>query len=239
MGYIEYKKNLPKSDRILDYMFYKIFANYTKKMDGVFDFEGTQLKYFNHHYNKTWLNERQIEIPIFEKLIAKYIVNTNNILEIGNTYNHYYYFRHDVIDKYEKAHGVFNDDFPNEIDFTKKYDCIFSISTFEHIGYNEKDFYADGFIYDFNKALKAIRTAYSMLNKHGLLAISFTIGFNDFLDENIIKNPVFGFDKAYYYKRYAPDIWLNVDKALLQFRNESDRHTNITRECFIGYVYKR
>src|SRR6202034_3735504 len=91
--------------------------------------------YFYHRYNYTWKNERTIEIPIIWDIIRK---NPNKeILEVGNVLSHYYQVHHTILDKYEKGDNVINEDV---IDFNpkKKYDLIVSISTLEHVGWDEE-----------------------------------------------------------------------------------------------------
>ena len=48
----------------------------------------------------------------------------------------YYKFEHDIVDKYEKKKGIINQDI---VDYKpdKKYDLIISISTLEHVGWDE------------------------------------------------------------------------------------------------------
>ena len=81
------------------------------------------------------MNERSIEVPIVME-----IVNQNKgkrILEIGNVLSNYYKVSHDIVDKYEKAPNVINQDV---VDFktNEKYDLIVSISTLEHVGWDEE-----------------------------------------------------------------------------------------------------
>ena len=59
-----------------------------------------------------------------------------NILEVGNVLSHYFRVHHDVIDKYEKTNGVINID-AVDFDPPKRYDLIVTISTLEHVGWNE------------------------------------------------------------------------------------------------------
>jgi hypothetical protein len=229
MCYLEKKMKKSIVSRMLDYSFYNFYNRFTKVKNGTFEFADCKLPYFNHMYNSTWLNERQLEIPIFTHIINN--TNSLNILEIGNTYNHYHAFEHDIIDKYEKGNNVINED----ITFyktDKKYDLIFSISTFEHIGYNENE------PYDFEKVKDAIKNTVSMLNHNGLFVFSFALGWNNKLDEMIIKNQQIKIDKMLFYKRYYHDNWLKVDKNVLQFVYDSDRHQRISRELFIGFIDK-
>ena len=59
-----------------------------------------------------------------------------NIFEVGSVLSHYFPINHDVLDKYEKGHGVINQDV---VDFKphNKYDLIVSISTLEHVGFDD------------------------------------------------------------------------------------------------------
>lgn len=84
---------------------------------------------------KTWHGERAVEIAIVLEMVKKY--QGMNILEIGNVLSHHVKFEHDVLDKYEIAKGVINEDI---VDFKsdKKYDLIVSVSTIEHVGWDEK-----------------------------------------------------------------------------------------------------
>src|SRR3990167_11221224 len=100
-----------------------------------FTFQGSQYNYFFHKYNVAWRNERTVEIPIIKKFVDEY--KGKNILEVGNVLSHYFLVRHDIIDKYEKAKNVFNQDI-TEYKLEKKYDLIISVSTLEHVGWEEK-----------------------------------------------------------------------------------------------------
>lgn len=103
-----------------------------------FSFNSHKLKYFFHSYNNFGITERAIEIPVVQYYLES--GNYHNILEIGNVTNHYYEnFRHifsnvrkTVVDKFEIGNGVINKDI---IDYVpdRKFDFIFSISTFEHM----------------------------------------------------------------------------------------------------------
>lgn len=99
-----------------------------------FKYQNKTFNYFSHPHNNTALNERAIEIPIIMGEIRESA--SKNILEIGNVLSHYFLPEWTILDKYEKAKGVINEDifefFPDE-----KYDLIVSISTFEHIGFDE------------------------------------------------------------------------------------------------------
>ncbi|MEK6586221.1 MAG: hypothetical protein AABZ24_07730, partial [Nitrospirota bacterium] len=100
-----------------------------------FQFDGREYEYLYHPYNRTWKNERGVEIPIFRELLLKY--EGKRVLEVGNVLSHYFPIRHEVIDKYEVSSGVINQDI---VEFVPqdKYDLIISISTLEHVGWDEQ-----------------------------------------------------------------------------------------------------
>ncbi|MEK6899467.1 MAG: hypothetical protein AABW79_05210 [Nanoarchaeota archaeon] len=144
-----------------------------------FIFNGKNYRYFYALYNATWTAERKIEIPIFEDIVKS---SSGEILEVGNVLNHYFPFNHEVIDKYEIAKGVINVDV---IDFKpkRKYDLIVSISTIEHVGFDEKN-------KDKDKPEKAILHLLGLLKTKGKLIISYPVGYNPGLDATI-ENPPF------------------------------------------------
>jgi hypothetical protein len=98
-----------------------------------FYFRGQELACFYHNYNTTWANERQVEIPVVLSYLKE---QKGRILEIGRVTPHYFKTQWTVLDKFEKGERVINEDI---LTFSpkKKYDFIFSISTFEHIGFDD------------------------------------------------------------------------------------------------------
>ena len=92
------------------------------------------------------MNERAIEVPIVWKIVSEY--SEGRILEVGNVLSHYFSVCHDILDKYEKADGVINQDVVN-FWAPNKYELIVSISTLEHVGWDESP-------RDPNKILRAI-----------------------------------------------------------------------------------
>lgn len=152
---------------------------YHKLIDRSFLFEGHPLPYcvrFNRFVN----SERLVEIPIvLEKIRHNRI---NKCLEVGNTINNYYSFLHEVVDKYEMRHSVINSDIV-EFNPNKKYDIIFSISTVEHIGFDEREKKP-------GKATLAINKMLNLLADHGSLIITVPLGYNPEIDNFILNNPL-------------------------------------------------
>lgn len=137
-----------------------------------FSFRGETYRYFRHPYNTTWLHERAVEIPVVFGLVRKY--REGRVLEVGNVLSHYFPIGHEVIDKYEPGDRVINQDI---LDFEPPagYDLIASISTLEHIGWDETP-------RDPDKVIAAVDRLRSWLAPGGRLVFTFPIGYNSDLD---------------------------------------------------------
>src|SRR5215204_6122781 len=105
-----------------------------KRRSRTFRFRGESYEYLLHRYQVAGLTERTVEIPIAAQLVRK--SGGGSVLEIGNVLSHYVDVAHDVVDKYEVAPGVENADVV-DLRPGKHYDLIVSISTLEHVGWNE------------------------------------------------------------------------------------------------------
>jgi hypothetical protein len=167
---------------------------------GSFIFNGQSLPYFVHSYNTTWRCERAVEIPIIWPLVRLY--QDKNVLEVGNVLSHYFSVGHDIVDKYEKAEGVIHEDAlffnPN-----KTYDLIVSISTLEHIGWDETPREPE-------KVLLCIHHLKSLLSSGGLIVFSVPSGYNPYLDD-ILRRKAVGSARYYHLKRTAADRWKQSD----------------------------
>ena len=163
-----------------------------------FSIQGNKYHYF--HSLNTWENERCIEIPIIRSFIGKNI--GKNILEIGNVFSNYYPFNHDIVDKYEEAKSVINHDV---VDFStnKRYNLIFSISTLEHVGFDEQP-------KDSTKILRSIENLISLLEIGGKIIITLPLGYNLEMDKMISESKI-PFTEVFYMKRVSKDNqWLEV-----------------------------
>lgn len=163
-----------------------------------FTFNNKKYRYYYNKYNHTWMNERTVEIPI---IIDEIKSSGGEILEIGNVLNHYYPFEHTIVDKYEKANGVVNKDV---VDFNlkNKYDLIISISTIEHVGWDEE-------LQDPNKIPVAIKNMKKHLKKGGKIILTVPIGHNPYLDNLIEEKKLFS--KLYFLKRQFMNRWKQVE----------------------------
>jgi hypothetical protein len=176
----------------------------TFKKNRTFLFENQELKYFYSEYNVTWKNERAVEIPIVCHLLK---TRTGKLLEVGNVLSHYFDNNHDVVDKFEKGDGVLNEDI-TEVRLAKNYDTIVSISTLEHIGWDEN---AKGKrLNDQEKIPRAIDAMKNFLLPGGTIIITVPIGFNPHLDKLIGKRKL-NFYKESFLHRISRDTWIETD----------------------------
>jgi hypothetical protein len=178
-------------------LLYFVYCRKVRRQNTIL-FQGKTYRYLDT--DKTWYNERAVEIPIIMKLVRKYL--GKNILEIGNVLSHHLRFEHDITDKYEIAKGVANADVA---DFTseKKYDLIVSISTLEHVGWNEKP-------RDDMKIPRAIENLKTLTSPGKTIVITLPLGYNPVLD-NLFKEGALLFSKQYYLLRISKgNVWKEV-----------------------------
>lgn len=170
--------------------------------DKTFVFDGQTFEYLYHFYSMTWKNERGIEIPIFQDLIRAR--HGKRILEVGNVLAHYAPIQHDVVDKYEVEPGVINQDI---IEFApaEKYDLIVSISTLEHVGWDEQP-------REPAKLLQAIEHLRNRcLAPGGTIVASLPLGYNDYFN-NLLKTGKTPFTEQHFLKRVSKrNYWIETD----------------------------
>lgn len=180
---------------------------------------GTQsISYLDHPYNSTWSNERCIEIPFFQSLLAS-LPKGSKILEVGHTLTHYVPSNHQIIDKYEPGLGVQNVDILEYQDSTR-FDLIFAISTIEHIGVHEEDTRA-------NKVVFALKHMRSLLTTTGSLWVSFPAGVNPDLDR-VMRNRELPWKECYFFRRDRWNRWSqsNLKEYLSAQYNTPFPHAN-------------
>jgi SAM-dependent methyltransferase len=142
---------------------------------GSFTWDGRSYQLFRHGYHYTWMNERAVEVPIFRALLAGH--DPARVLEVGNVLSHYGPLNHAVVDRYERAEGVVNRDVM-EIGPPGPLDLIVSISTLEHVGWDEEP-------RDPDKAARAIEHLRGLLAPGGRLVFSVPAGYNPGLDRRL------------------------------------------------------
>jgi hypothetical protein len=168
-----------------------------------FRFRGETLPYLLHRYNMTWASERCVEVPIARSSAQKH--SPERTLEIGNVLAHYGAVSHDILDKFEKGPGVINQDV---LSFRPKklYSLIISVSTFEHIGYDDEAIGSSA-----EKIKAAIKTCLQWLDPTGELIITVPIGYNPELDLLLRENKLGAADEWYLRKHGRLD-WRECSK---------------------------
>jgi len=172
-----------------------------------FKIDGERYHYFINIYNAV-VGERVVEIPFTIAFLKKNNYEKKRILEVGDVLSHYFRFKHKIIDKYERGIDVDNVDI---VDFNpnEKYDIIISISTVEHIGYDER-------IKKIGKSKKAIQKIIDLLDNNGIALITVPLGYNPEID-SFIKNNEIEFSKKYFLKRVSHlNLWeeTNMEEAM-------------------------
>jgi hypothetical protein len=144
------------------------------KPNQTFEFAGARYPYFYHPFNLTWANERCVEIPLARAVLEGF--RSRRVLEVGNVLGHY--FPHGVarvvVDKYERRPGVVNVDI---LDYRAEspFDLVVSVSTLEHIGWDEP-------VRDAGKIPAAVQKLKSLVARGGTLFLTASLGYNPFLD---------------------------------------------------------
>jgi hypothetical protein len=159
-----------------------------------FSFRGASYNYLCHRFNSTWQNERAVEIPIAQAFVDG--SRGQRILEVGHVLGHYGPVDHDVLDKYEPGEKIIHEDAAT-FRPSKKYDIIVSVSTMEHVGWDEAPRDPEALLRAFTNLAK------NCLSPGGTLIVTVPLGYNDFLDLCLLSGRL-RFDEAYYMKRVGP-----------------------------------
>lgn len=217
----------------LEYSFEKIFSPilhvyYNRlKRSKHFLFEDKSHNYFYHKYRSTWANERIVEIPIFKNLADK--AKSEEVLEIGNVLSHYFDVKHDILDKYENLPHIIKEDILSYKP-EKKYKLIISISTFEHIGWDENPRNPE-------KIMPVLEHIKSLLCDDGVLVFSVPTNYNPELDGMIFNN-VIQLSKKIYLKRVdRKNRWVQAqENEIKNFKYGSPFFC--ANALLIGYIAK-
>jgi len=176
--------------------------SYTKVLPHVTDtrfaFDGRTYHYVWHEYGHTWRSERAVEVPIALAELAT--ADPARTLEIGNVLSHFARTGHTVVDRYEKAPGVLNEDAAS---FSGgPYDLVVSVSTLEHVGYDEEPREPD-------KAARAVRHLLGLVAPGGTMLATIPIGHNRVLDDALMSGELGG--TVSYLRRIKWLKWEQVD----------------------------
>jgi SAM-dependent methyltransferase len=145
-----------------------------------FRFRSATYPCFFHGYNLTWSNERAVEVPIVRALLAEH--RGRRILEVGNVLSHYLPVDHEVLDKFETGPSVTNEDV---VTFRSPvhYDLIVSISTLEHVGWDEEP-------KDPGKILRAVANLTEQLAPGGRMLVTLPLGYNPDMDALLARDAI-------------------------------------------------
>lgn len=169
------------------------------------EYRGASLPLVYARHNVTWANERCVELALARVLLAG--VRSERLLEVGHVTPHYFQAGHLVVDKYEP--GALNADI---VDFMppERFDLILSISTFEHIAFDEPGATPAPAAVAAGVAA-ALDRCRGLLAPGGLLAITVPLGYNPALDA-MIANDELGWDRATWFKRFPRRRWRRVSR---------------------------
>jgi SAM-dependent methyltransferase len=99
-----------------------------------FDLDGRSYAYYVAEGNRTWDNERAVEIPVCWSAVRSHR-DPSTVIEVGNVLGHYFDTEHRVLDLHERdAHVTWNADV---LEFRPPFapQLVVSISTLEHVGH--------------------------------------------------------------------------------------------------------
>jgi len=201
---------------------------FTVSPDSTFVFKGEEFKYFRHNYNKTYENERTIEVPIISAFL-KSLDQSAKVLEVGNVLENYgLRGKHDVLDKYDPSPFVLNEDVISFMP-TQKYDAIVSISTLEHVGWDEE-------VRDPVKIVTAVKNLTdNCLSPGGCMLVTIPLGYNTYFDDQLANGANY-FTEKYFLKRMsAKNEWLQVEYAQVAGAKFGHPFKNANAMC-IGIV---
>jgi|SRR5581483_4845143 len=191
-----------------------------------FEIGGRRLHYVCHHYNRAWRNERSVELALAFDFLERQ--QGRLLLEVGNVLSHYRSdLHHDVLDKYERSPNVLNEDI---VDFEPAvpYEAVLSISTLEHVGWDERPREPD-------KVLRAYHQLRKILAEGGAMLVTCPLGQNPHLDRYVAEQAL-DFPERHYLLRVSKDNeWREVglDEVRGARYHEPFRNANA---LFVGVV---
>lgn len=139
------------------------------------DLNGRPVPYFVHSHNRTWTNERSIELRLAQQFVASV---GGRGMEFGNVLTRYGLARPwTIVDKYETGLGIANIDI---VDFEDEpFDFIVSVSTLEHVGWDED-------VREPEKVVQALYRLLSLLKTDGRLFLTAGLHHSEFLDAAVL-----------------------------------------------------
>lgn len=169
----------------------------------IFDYWGRPLRYFDHLYNITSLNERRTELAVAWDWMLRNA--SGNGLEVGNTLGHYRPTTHLIVDQFEEPDWYQNPDDLKNIDLFNiagRFDWIMSVSTIEHVG---TDYPSE------HSGLEALLYLRSLLAPGGRMLVTFPTGVNPSLDEALVDD-LTGASRSATFLKLSNQEWVQSDR---------------------------
>lgn len=176
------------------------FSRRRRRKPQTFVVDGVEHNQLLHLHNRTWRNERAVEIPLAIAFLDR---QPGLVLELGNVLANYGRRGHRVVDKYEERPGVINVDMV-EYRPVERFDAIVSVSTLEHVGWDEEP-------RDPAKIPQAIKHLRRLLSPTGRLFVTCPISHNPYLDA-LIAEGTSGADREAFLMRDRDD-WRQADRG--------------------------
>jgi hypothetical protein len=170
-----------------------------------FVLDGQSHSYHVARGNRTWDNERAVELPVVWDALQRR-GSSEGVLEVGNVLGHYFEIAHPVLDKYEQ-HGAVTwheDIVAFEPPFAPE--LILSISTLEHVGHSERP-------RDPGKFHEAIDAVTGWLAPGGYLLFTVPLGYNPAVREYLDAPHPAGATVRCMKRTTLDNLWVQADYA--------------------------
>jgi SAM-dependent methyltransferase len=166
-----------------------------------FELAGRRYPYLFDRYKWSWLTERAVEVPLVRAVLKRR--PEARVLEVGHVLGHYGAHDHLVVDRYEQAPGVLNRDVLELADLGE-FDVVVSISTIEHVGWDEDP-------RDPDQAARALHGLEQLLAPGGRLVVTVPVGYHAELDRALMSGAFrFASTHALRREKLGPH-WLEAD----------------------------
>ena len=181
---------------------------------GRFSLGGISYPYFFHDYNGAWENERTAEVPLVRRYLREALRRKQRILEVGCVLPYYLKSDWTVVDKFERGPGITTVDVLDFIRTGATFDLIVSISTLEHVGFDEdlsvrRDVSADAG--KLQEVILGLRD--HCLSAGGRLVASVPLGYNPALDKLLFAGTL-PFETCRFLRRWSRfNLWKEVPAA--------------------------
>lgn len=200
----------------------------SRRRDRRFEVAGNDIAYELTRYNNSWLNERTVEIALARHFLAGDPPGT--VLEIGNVLRNYRLeplaeSSHVVVDKHEEVGDVVNDD-ARYYRSDRRFAAVVSISTLEHIGFDEKIKDADG-------PVKALETMRHHMADDGVLLVTVPLGYNPGLD-TAIRDGRFSCPEQFCLRRISQDNTWVQDSVSVGLAHPYGSRYNNANAVYVG-----